>query len=97
MNVKNKNKTLRVLLIIYLAAIIVRIPATSFPFYSISIFINCVAVLYWAFSVKSRIIEDRQRRNIILSPVRQNFDTCGICITFRWYWRRSFPYGSPQA
>ena len=96
MNGKDKNKTLRVLLIIYLAGIIARIPAGFFPAYYISIFIYCVGVLYWAFSVRSRIIEDRQRRLLIavagmilllhsLQILKYQFESSPAEFRYLWY------------
>ena len=96
MSAKGNNKTLPVLLVIYVAGIIARIPASFFPFHYISILIYCVGILYWAFSVKSRIIDDRQRRLLIavagmilllhtLQILKYQFGSSPTELRYLWY------------
>lgn len=59
---RTADKTIYVLLALYLLSFAARYIVTGFPFYSISAFICCTACIVWMFSVKERIIDRLQRR-----------------------------------
>ncbi len=96
MRSKGNNRTLIVLLAFYLAGIISRTGAGEFPFYSFSLFIFCTAVMYWASSIRSRIIDDRQRHLLIaiagmilllhtLQILKYLFATSPVQLRYLWY------------